>query len=260
LESTDFFVRQQYEDFLGREPDQSGLNFWVNNVDSCAADWGCWDVKRIDTSAAFFFSIEFQHTGFLVYRTYQAAYGELPNAPVPVRWSEFRPDMQQINKGVVVLRPGWEELLEQNTQAFMADFIQRGRFTRTYPLALSPAQFVDQLFGNAGVPRTDPDRAAAISEFGASSNTSDLAARARALRRVAENARLEQTAFNKTFVLMQYFGFLRRDPDSRPDIDYSGYQFWLDKLNRFNGNFRDAQMVQAFLISSEYQGRFSRGR
>lgn len=257
LETADYFVRQQYKDFLGREPDP-GLNFWVNNIESCGADWGCRQGKRIDTSAAFFLSTEFRHTGFLVYRTYQAAYGELPNAPVPIRWSEFKTDTQQISNGVVVLREGWERVLELNTQAFMVDFVQRGRFTTAYPLSLSPAQFVDRMFGNAGLPLTEADRAAAIAEFGTANDTSDLAARARALRRVAENAKLEQAAFNRAFVLMQYYGYLRRDPNSSPDADYTGYQFWLDKLNRFEGNFREAEMVKAFLASGEYRGRFLR--
>jgi hypothetical protein len=81
LDTTEYFVRQQYLDFLGREPDEAGFNFWVNNIESCGNDAGCREVKRIDTSAAFFLSIEFQQTGYVVYRTYQAAFGDLPSAP-----------------------------------------------------------------------------------------------------------------------------------------------------------------------------------
>lgn len=258
LEVSQFFVQQQYEDFLGRAPDPSGFNFWVNNIESCGVDLGCWEDRRIDTSAAFFLSTEFQQTGYLVYRTYHAAYGDLPNAPVPIRWSDFKTDTRQIGKGVVVLQQGWEQILEQNKQAFMLDFVQRGSFITAYPVTMSPSQFVNQLFGNADVQPTGPDRSAAISEFGSASNTSDVAARARALRLVAENTKLEQADFNRAFVLIEYFGFLRRDPNSSPDTDYSGYQFWLDKLDHFKGNFRDAQMVQAFLTSIEYRKRFER--
>ena len=75
LDSTEYFVRQQYLDFLGREPDEGGFNFWVNNIESCGSDLACREVKRIDTSKAYFLSIEFQQTGFLVYRAYEAAYG-----------------------------------------------------------------------------------------------------------------------------------------------------------------------------------------
>jgi hypothetical protein len=57
---------------------------------------------------------------------------------------------------------------------------------------------------------------------------------------------------------MEYFGYLKRDPNSGRDADFSGYSFWLDKLNSFNGNFENAEMVKAFLSSTEYGGRFPR--
>jgi len=60
-----FMVRQHYLDFLGRNPDADGLNFWVASIKSCGADAGCLEVHRINASAAFFLSIEFQGTGYL---------------------------------------------------------------------------------------------------------------------------------------------------------------------------------------------------
>ncbi len=111
--------------------------------------------------------------------------------------------------------------MENNKQAFASEFGQRSRFTTAFPTTLTPAQFVDKLFANAGVTPSPTDRNAAISEFGAT-NTADTAAKARALRRVA----------------------------------YSGYDFWLTKLNQFNGNFVSAEMVKAFITSSEYRQRF----
>jgi hypothetical protein len=98
---------------------------------------------------------------------------------------------------------------------------------------MTPAQFVDTLFANTGVVPSSSDRTSAIDEFGAAANTADVAARSRALRRVAENATLAQQEFNRAFVLMQYFGYLRRNPNDAPDIDYQGYNFWLNKLNSF---------------------------
>ena len=95
-----------------------------------------------------------------------------------------------------------------------------------------------------------------MNEFGGATNTADIAARARALRRVAENSTLNIQEFNRAFVLMQYFGYLRRDPNSGPDTDYTGYDFWLTKLNQFNGNFVSAEMVKAFITSTEYRERF----
>ncbi|HYW73308.1 MAG TPA: hypothetical protein VE961_19965, partial [Pyrinomonadaceae bacterium] len=99
---------------------------------------------------------------------------------------------------------------------------------------------------------------AAINEFGSAPDTSDLNARSRALRDVAENSTLQQQEFNRAFVLMQYFGYLRRNPNDAPEatLDFQGYNFWLNKLNQFNGNFTAAEMVKAFLASSEYRHRF----
>jgi len=279
LDASEYFVRQQYLDFFNREPDEAGLSFWVNNIEACGAgyarfqranqqvgmpaypegaDENCRDAKRIDTSAAFFLSIEFQQTGYLVYRTYAAAYADLPNAPVPLRLNEFKPDTQAIGNGVVVNQAGWQQQLENNKQAYLTEFVQRARFTAAYPTNMNPSEFVDKLFANAGVIPASSDRAAAINEFGAVMTSDDTAARARALRRVAENAILAQKEFAPAFVLMQYFGYLRRDPNSGSDRDFSGYNFWLTKLNTFNGNYQNAEMVRAFLVSNEYRGRFPR--
>ncbi|HSQ24156.1 MAG TPA: CHRD domain-containing protein, partial [Pyrinomonadaceae bacterium] len=74
--------------------------------------------------------------------------------------------------------------------------------------------------------------------------------RAQALRLIAESEFLKQNEFNRAFVLMEYFGYLRRDPDT------AGYNFWLTKLNQFNGNYINAEMVKAFLSSIEYRQRF----
>jgi len=134
--------------------------------------------------------------------------------------------------------------------------VQRSRFTSAYATSLTPGQFVNQLFTNAGVTPSTTDRNAAIAEFGSATNTGDVAARARALRRVAENATLNTQEFNRAFVLLQYIGYLRRNPNDTPDSDYTGYDFWLTKLNQFNGNFVNAEMVKAFINSVEYRQRF----
>ena len=257
-DTSEYFVRQQYLDFLGREPDEAGFNFWVNNIEGCGADFNCRAVKRIDTSAAFFLSIEFQQTGYLVYRIYQAAYGDMPNTPVPIKLSEFGPDTAEIGRGVIVNQNGWQTVLEDNKQAFVAEFAQRSTFVSAYPTTMTPDQFVDRLFANTGVTPSASDRMAAVNEFGPAISTLDVAARGRALRRVAENSVLARQEFNQAFVLMQYFGYLRRDANSGPDADFTGYNFWLEKLNRFGGNYQNAEMVEAFLTSGEYRGRFPR--
>lgn len=252
LDTPEYFVRQQYLDFLGREPDESGFNFWSDQILSCNSDAACVKGKRINTSAAFFLSIEFQQTGYLVYRMYQSAYGDMPGAPVPLRLGEFRPDTAEIGNGVVVLRGGWEGVLESNKQAFVAEFVQRARFLSLYG-NMSDGQFVDTLNQNAGFVLSQSERDQLVSDLSSSAKT-----RAQVLRAVAENPTLSQQEFSQAFVLMQYFGYLRRDPNSGPDPDFGGYNFWLSKLNTFGGNFQDADMVKAFLVSSEYRGRFPR--
>lgn len=252
----DFFVRQHYLDFLNRQGGAGGVAFWKDTVLSCGADAACAEARRINLSAAFFLSIEFQETGYLVYRTYKAAFGNIPGTPVPLRFTEFLPDTQLIGNGVIVGAPGWEQLLESKKVAFFQDFVTRSRFTSGFPTSMSPAAFVDALFANAGVTPSDSDRTAAIGEFGGASDTSDTAARARVLRRVAENSTLREQEFNRAFVLMQYYGYLRRNPDDAPDADFGGFSFWLNKLNAFNGNFIEAEMVKAFISSIEYRKRF----
>jgi len=258
IDSADSFVRQQYLDFLNREPDANGLAFWTNQITSCGGDARCIEFRDINTSAAFFLSIEFQESGYLVYRFYKASYGNAPGVPVPLRLDEFLPDTKQIGQGVVVNQSGWEQVLENNKQAFASAFVQRSRFVSAYPTSMSSEQFVDALFANAGVTPSDSDRTAAINEFAFTATTADINARARALRRVAENSTLAQQEFNRAFVLMQYFGYLHRNPNDAPEptLNFQGYNFWLNKLNGFNGNFVDAEMVKAFISSDEYRHRF----
>jgi hypothetical protein len=258
LDDPQFFVIQHYRDFLNREPDPSGLAFWTNEITSCSNNTQCIEVKRINVSAAFFLSIEFQETGYLVYKFYKAAYGNLSGAPVPLRFNEFLPDTQQIGQGVVVGVGDWQTQLENNKQAFASQFVARSRFTAAFPSSSTPAQFVDALFANAGVTPSAAERTAAINEFGGAATSADATARAHALRQIAENETLTRQEFNRAFVLMQYFGYLRRNPNDAPEpgLNFDGYNFWLNKLNQFNGNFVDAEMVKAFILSAEYRQRF----
>jgi len=260
------FVCQHYHDFLNRTPDADGLAFWINQITSCGADQTFVQLKLINVSAAYFLSIEFQQTGYLVERIYKVAYGDASGTStfgsahqlaVPiVRFSEFLPDTQEIGLGVVVGQPGFETVLENNKQAFALDFVQRSRFTAAFPTSMTPTQFVDKLNTNAGNVLSPTDRSTAIALFGGASDTNNLTARGQALRQVAENQNLYNAEFNRAFVLMQFIGYLRRNPNDSPDSDYTGYDFWLTKLNQFNGNFVNAEMVKAFITSAEYRQRF----
>src|SRR5205807_9251308 len=144
------------------------------------------DLKRVNVSAAYFLSIEFQQTGYLVERMYKAAHGDALGAStfggahqimVPtVRYTEFLTDTQQIGQGVIVGQAGWEQVLETNKQSFAAQFVQRLRFTTAFSTAVTPAEFVDKLFLNAGMTPSLTDRNAVIAEFGSAKNSSDVAA------------------------------------------------------------------------------------
>jgi hypothetical protein len=261
--NTDFFVRQHYLDFLNREPDASGLAFWKNQIDECVTQ-ECREVRRINVSAAFFLSIEFQQTGYFVERLYKVAYGDAVGTStlggshqlsVPiVRLNEFLPDTQQIGRGVVIGQPGAEQILEANKQTLIAEFVQRLRFTTAYPLSMSPGQFVNDLSAHAGPGVVSPsERDQLINDL-----TFGIKTRAQVLRAIAEDSDLFASEQNRAFVLVQYFGYLRRNPNDPPELglDYTGYDFWLGKLNQFNGNFVNAEMVKAFILSIEYQGRF----
>ncbi len=253
-----FYVRQHYGDFLNRVPDSSGLAFWNNQIVECGIDQACIELRQVNVSGAFFLSIEFQETGYLVYRFYKSAFGNIsPSKPVPVTFGEFLPDTQQIGQGVVVGVGNWQAQLEANKQAFALAFVTRPRFTSAFATSLNPTQFVDAMFANGGVTPAATDRNTAIAEFGGAANTADNAARARALRDVSENTLLKNQEFNKAFVLMQYFGYLRRNPNDPPEanLDFGGYNFWLGKLNQFGGNFVNAEMVKAFIVSGEYRQR-----
>jgi Domain of unknown function (DUF4214) len=240
LDTPEYFVRQHYIDFLGREPDEAGFNFWSDQIIECGTDAGCVERRRINVSAAYFLSIEFQRTGGLVDGLYRASYGVRPD------FAQFMPDTRTIGQGVQVNKEGWEALLAANTEAFVNTFVNRATFVGVYG-NLSDSQYVDTLISHTGVTFTSAERDALVSGLGSGSMT-----RAQALRSIAENGRFVNAKFNEAFVMMEYFGYLRRDPDA------SGFQFWLNKLNQFGGNFEQAEMVKAFIVSGEYRDRFPR--
>ena len=254
IDRTDFFVRQHYHDFLNREPDPSGFAFWQNEIESCGANAQCREAKRVNVSAAFFLSIEFQGTGGFVYHTYTAAFGPTRvGSTVPLTLQEFLPDAQQVGSGVVFGQAGAEALLESNKQAYLLQFVQRSAFTAQYPNSMTPAQFVDALNANTGNSLTQSQRDALVAQLTANNTTQG---RADVLRQVVDNSAFQARERNRSFVLMQYFGYLRRNPNDSPDADFSGYNFWLNKLNSFNGDYIAAEMVKAFISSAEYRQRF----
>ncbi len=252
LDASGSFVQLHYHDFLNREADGPGLLFWINNIDHCGADAQCRAVARIDTSAAFFLSVESQRTGFLVYRLYKASLPETAQRPRALpRYREFIRDTGEIGRGVVVNSTGWEQQLEANTVSFLDSFVTRAEFLAKYPVTLTAFEYVERLNAQAGDVLSPSERSALASQMSGGTET-----RATVLRKVAENSAFSAVEFNRAFVLMQYFGYLRRSPDDAPNLNFAGFDFWLKKLNDFGGNYRQAEMVKAFIDSGEYRDRF----
>jgi hypothetical protein len=244
IDDSRYFVEQHYRDFFDREADDNGLDFWDHQITSCGDDSRCRESARINTSGAFFLSIEFQETGYLLYRFNKSSLGTMP------RRNDFLVEMQLIAQGVVVGQIGWQQKLEDNKREAAERWSHRDDFRARFD-GRSNSQFVDDLFANAGVTPGQQERQDLINRLNAALET-----RGSVLRKVAENAELTRKEKNPAFVLMQYFGYLHRNPDEGADHDLSGFSFWLHKLDDNGGDFHRAEMVKAFLVAGEYRDRF----
>ena len=248
IDASASFVSQHYQDFLARDPDASGFAFWQNEINSCGNNPQCVEVKRINVSAAFYLSIEFTQTGSIVYRANKASFGTLP------RFNQFFIDSARIGRNVIVNQNGWEALLEGNKQAFYKGWVQLPNFLAAFPNSMTADQFVDKLDQNAGGVLTPTERQTLINVLGGT--PADITKRASVLRSLVEDSDFIAKEVNRAFVLMQYFGYLRRNPDDPPDNNLDGLNHWLGKLEEFHGDFIAAEMVKAFLSSTEYRNRF----
>jgi uncharacterized protein (TIGR03118 family) len=156
IDDQTFFVRQHYLDFLGREPDTAGLNFWVSQITSCGADNACKDVKRINVSGAFFLSNEFQNTGYLAYLTHRAAFGQnASGSPAPVLYGNFERDVQALQRGYVFGQPSADTVLEANKTAYFNEFVTRPEFVAKYPSTMTNANYVDSVLISANLSPSD---------------------------------------------------------------------------------------------------------
>lgn len=256
IDDSDFFTQQHYVDFLTRMPDSSGFNFWNGTFASCNGNAQCIQVQRVNVSQAFFLSIEFKETGLFVIRAQKSAFGNNP------LYNLFQTDQKTVGANVVVGQGSWQATLAANKVTYLQNVVSRAAFTSqpNFAPGVAASTFVNGLFANTGV--TNPPAAdvnAAIAAYG----SGDTAGRAAAMQSVIESAPGYNAMYNPSFVLMQYFGYLRRDPDQ------SGYDFWLNKVNSFSlpgedmrddnqalGRVQRAEMVRAFIESGEYRGRF----
>jgi spore coat protein U-like protein len=262
IDFTDIFVGQHYHDFLARDADTAGELFWQNQINSCGSNSVCIADRRTNVSAAFFLSIEFQQTGYFVIRAHKAAFGSARSNP---RYLAFLGDQRRVSDGVVVGFGAWEAQLAANRAVYLQEFVSRPEFVAVFPQGLNAFTYVDNLFFNAGVIPTASERQAALNAYG----NGNTFGRAAALQSVIESDTVFNAQYNPAFVLMQFFGYLRRDADDPPDNNFVGYDFWLNKMNQFSvagENMRDddvalarvkrADMVESFIVSGEYRGRF----
>jgi hypothetical protein len=258
------FVGQHYHDFLYRQSDIPGEDFWTNQIEQCGADSECRRARRVAVSGAFFLSIEFRATGYLVIRAHKAGFGNNKGTP---RYNIFLRDQREIGDGVIVGQGNWQAQLDANKQAYLQDFVTRPEFTSqaSFAQGVAAATYVDALFANSGATPTSAERSTAISAYGSGDN----AGRTAALKSVIESGSVFNKLYNDSFVLMQYFGYLRRNPDESPDANFNGYDFWLAKLNGVSQTGEDmrddiqaqhrterAEMIRAFIESPEYRERF----
>ena len=236
IDEARFFVRQHYHDFLNREPDQGGLDYWTGQITLCGTDATCLDQRRTGVSAAFFVEQEFQQTGFFIYRFRKASLGVRPTY---VQFTRDRGTLQSSSD------------LETGKQAFAEAFVQTTEFVARYGASSTCPDFVDALI-NTVRQSSAVEMASRRTELIGECNTyagNTVVQRARVVRRLIEYQEFVNAEYNPAFVLAQYFEYLRREPDE------GGYQFWLDVVrNRDPNNYLG--MVQAFIISPEYRQRF----
>jgi len=243
LDMTEYFVRQQYVDILGREPDEGGFNFWSDKIHQCVSAPGaittrsttlndCLSTARTDVAASFFIAQEFQASGSFLYDLYAGALGRRP------AYSEYAADRQQLVGG---------DTLDTEKTLFAQSFVQRVELMKKYQNATTAAAFVDGLLETVESSGVDlsGERANLIGTYNRGADITE--SRAAVVRSIADNAIFKQAHYNSAFVLTEYFGYLRRDAE--PD----GYNFWLNVVNSL-GDYRG--LVCSFTTSAEYQHRF----
>ena len=232
IDGIPFFVTQQYIDFLGRLPDTGGFNNWVATLVPCPnGGFGEFDnpfCDRVHVSDGFFLSPEFQQRGYFAYRFYEVALDRRPT------YAEFVPDMALVGGSQ---SPESEAL---SKTAYTDAWMQRPEFKSRYD-GLNNSQYVNALEANAEV--TVTNKQTLIDALNASTMN-----RGQVLRNIVESQAVADRFFNRAFVSMQYFGYLRRDPDA------VGFQNWVNTLNADPSNFR--HMIFGFLFSNEYRQRF----
>jgi hypothetical protein len=226
IKDSDFFIQQHYIDFLGRMPEPSGFAFWMNILNNCSDKNNNPNCDRIFVSSRFFMSDEFQERGFFVYKLYDGVLGRLAH------FDEFMADVKRLN--------GTQTVAEQvkNKEAYVKDFVARAEFQAAYGQYTSADAFVNALCSKAGV---TPASKSTIVQLA----TTD---KALAVKAFIETPEVSAKFYDRGFIAMQYYGYLRREPEP------AGFAFWQQKIVENNHDYRF--MVGGFINSDEYRLRF----
>jgi len=182
--------------------------------------------------------VDFPHTSFFVYRLYKASFGGIP------RRKDFMSAMSLLGRNVFIGAAGWQPQREINRSALLNDWLNIPAFKQLYD-GKSNADFVDSLLRNAGIEWTAGDRYLWIKNLDSGSQS-----RQAALIKIVEDKDFYAREFNTAYVLIHYFGYLRRNPDDAPDFDLQGLNFWRDRLDEW-GDYRIVS--RAFIESTEYK-------
>jgi uncharacterized protein (TIGR03118 family) len=238
IDQRPFLVRQFYLDMLNREPDPAGLAAWLNRLNTCPLPGETLvNCDEIEVASAFFRSPEFFDRAYFIYKFYEAALGRQP------QYDEYQRDLRRLTGFLTA------EELEQRKREFAEEFVNRAEFRALYDSFGSGQPFVDAVLATAGTARpgvgaavvTTSNRQSVINRLGANQIT-----RGQGLRELMEAPEISQRFFNKAFVVIGYFSFLRRNPDA-------AYLHWINVLNT-TGDYR--AMIRGFLLSPEYRSRF----
>jgi len=241
--SSPFFVRQQYLDFLSREPEPAGLQAWLNVLNNCSDVNNNPACDRIHVSSSFFRSDEFQLKGLYVFTFYKVAFNRL------LEYADIIADLRRVTGQTPAE-------VAQKRAAFAEAFVERPAFRDIYA-ALAPAAYVEALLSRYGATQiTTPDPQQPDGTQVVTLTAGELAqrltagtlTRAQVLRAVAQSREVSAAEFNNAFVAMQYYGYLRRTPEAE------GYAAWLRVINQDAQNAR--VMVDGFMNSTEYRLRF----
>ncbi|MDX6272751.1 MAG: hypothetical protein QOD28_3974 [Acidobacteriota bacterium] len=230
IDDSDFFVQQQYIDFLSRFPEADGFNAWMKVLNACNGDPNCLggvNGARVLVSKSFFEAQEFNIKGYLVYRLYKASLGRLPTYP-------------EIVAGMRSVTGQTEAEVISKRDAFIAAWPSRGDFAAKYPASLSNTAYVDALLATAGVTVSNRDALIAGLQNGTETRTS-------VLRKIIESPEVNAKEYDPAYVAMQYYGYLRREPEAE------GYNAWLTYLRANPGDYKT--MVWGFVYSPEYRNR-----